>query len=262
MNYKNFYNAWVGYAKGTRQLLLERTVVPASIRPDDFLALTTDAEELERITNNPSISGKYDAEKAGTLSLAIELDGSGNGKVVNHEGRNRAFVAKQSGLERVPLNIIVVNKEGVSFGEIKQFTGQFSPVVVKRFKLWTRDTSLSMSDPLKIGDTRDVAGYSIKSQYNNEIDGLHHFIRKKFNSENALTDLGYEGYANALNKAYTVQDSTGKEYTFAKNRIHPTGPAQQTSLYHINLVPHPVEVHGTLEAANKLTYTIKKKQGE
>jgi len=258
-NYKQFYNSWMGFAKPKRELLLERTVVLAEIKPDDFLALTTDEEELKRIMDAPSIKEPFSAEKAGTLSLAIELDNSGNGKVVDHEGRNRAFAAKQAGLDKVPVNIIVTNKEGASFGEIKQFTAQFTPVVIRRIKLWTRDTSLDMSDPLKVGEGRDISGYSIKSQYDNEIDGLHHFIMKKFHSENALTNLGYDGLPRALTKAYTVVDSSGKTYSFEKNRVHPTGADRKTSLFHINLIPHPVEVHGSLEAANQQTYTIKKK---
>lgn len=258
-NYKNFYNAWQSFAKPKRELLLERTVVPASIKPDDFLALTTDEEELKRIMDTPSIKEPFNAEKAGTLSLAVELDGSGNGKVINHEGRNRAFAAKQAGLDRVPVNIIVTNKEGVSFGEIKQFTGQYTPVIIRRIKLWTRDISLDMSDPLKVGEGRDISGYSIKNQYDNEIDGLHHFIMKRFYNENALTNLKHDGYATALNKAYVITDSSGKTYAFERNRVHPTGQQRTTSLFHINLVPHPVEVHGSLEAANQQTYTIKKK---
>ena len=48
MNYNKFYNVWQGFAKPKRQLLLERTTIPAQIEPDDFLALTTDEEELQR----------------------------------------------------------------------------------------------------------------------------------------------------------------------------------------------------------------------
>lgn len=261
-NYKNFYNAWVGYAKGKRQLLLERTVVPASIRPDDFLALTTDAEELERIKNFPSIKEPFNIEKAGTLSLAIELDDNGSGKVVNHEGRNRAFAAKGAGLERVPLNIIVVNKENVKYNDIREFIGQFTPVVVKRIRLYTRDISLDMTDPLGIGESRDIIGYCIMDKWGTiPKDGIYPFIMGKFHNQNALTDLGYVKYVELLNRVYTFIDSTGKEYKMEKTQINPWKNQPTRGLNYLNLMPHPAEVHGGIEEANRLTYTIKKKQG-
>lgn len=258
-NYKQFYNAWRGFTKPKRELLLERTVVPAAIKPDDFLALTTDAEELKRIQDYPSIKEPFNIEKAGTLSIAVELDGN-RAKVIDHEGRNRAFAAKQAGNERVPLNIIVVNKEGVRFPDIHEFIGQFTPVVVKRIKLYTRDITLDMGDPLGIGESRDFNGYCIMDKWGmTPSDGIYRFIMGKFHNQNGLTDLGYVKFVELLNRVYTFKDSTGKEYTFQKTQINPWKNEPTRGLNYLNLMPHPAEVHGSIEEANKLTYTIKKK---
>ena len=53
-----------------------------------------------------------------------------------------------------------------------------------------------------------------------------------------------------------------KEYTFIKNRMYPHSNQKSGGLLYLNLLPHPIEVHGTLEAANEQTYTIKKKSAE
>lgn len=259
-NYKQFYNSWMGFAKPKRRLLLERTVVPAAIKPDDFLALTTDAAELERITSFPSIKEPFNIEKAGTLSIAVELDPTGRAKVVDHEGRNRAFAAKQAGNERVPLNIIVVNKEGAKFSEINEFVGQFTPVVIKRIKLFTRDVTLDMSDPLGIGESRDIKGYCIMDKWGmTPSDGIYRFIMGKFHNQNGLTDLGYVKFVELLNRVYIFKDSSGKEYRLERTQINPWKNEPTRGLYYLNLMPHPIEVHGSLEEANKVSYIIKKK---
>jgi hypothetical protein len=259
-NYRQFYNAWQGFAKPKRELLLERTVVAAQIEPDDFLTLTTDQEELKRIMSQPSIKEPFDAEKAGVVSLAVELDDSGNAKVVDHEGRNRCYAAKMAGLKKVPLNVIVVNKEGATFGDIKQFTGQYTPVVVKRIKLSTRDATFDTKNPLRIqGDSRDFKGYSIRSKYDNEADGMRFIVQKLYNNDNALQSMGYEKFVEAVNKAYTITDSSGQTYIYARTQLYPHKNEKTRGLIYLNLQPHPVEVHGSIEAANEQTYTIKKK---
>jgi hypothetical protein len=259
-NYKQFYNAWHGFAKPKRQLLLERTTIPAMISPDDFLALTTDAEELERIIKNPSVKGQFDFAKMETNpSLSINIDNTGNGKVIEHEGRNRAYAAKLSDIKKIPVDIIVVNKDGVNFKEIEQLIAQFTPVVVEKYKLWTRDASVKADDPLNIGDSESIQGYSIISQYGNEIAGFHYAVMKKMHKQNLLVDFDYGGAAAVLNKAYVVVDSAGNHYTFEKNRLNPANPSRPASLNRVNLSPHPVQVYGSLETANQQTYTIKKK---
>lgn len=245
------------------RLLLERTIVPAQISPDDFLALTTDANELKRIMTQPSIKEPFDAEKAGTISLSVNLDSSGNAKVIEHEGRNRSFAAKKAGLNKLPLNIIVVNREGTTYGDIKQFIGQMSPVVIPRSHLWTRDATFDTKDPLRIGDERSIKSYIITDKYGiHDSDGLIYFLNKKFNSDNALHNLGFDKFIESLNKSYIVTDSSGKEYTFIKNRMYPHSNQKSGGFLYLNLLPHPIEVHGTLEAANEQTYTIKKKSVE
>ena len=259
-NYNKFYNAWSSFAKPKRQLLLERIIVAAQIRPDDFLALTTDAAELERIMTKPSIKEPYDAEKAGTVSLSVMLDDSGNAKVVEHEGRNRSYAAKQAGEKYIPLNIIVVNKEAATYSDIKQFTGQMSSVVIPRTNLMIRDATFDIADPLRIGDERSIESYIITDKYGiHDSGGLVHFINKKYNNDNALQNLGIDKFIEALNKAYTFTDSSGNEYTYVKNRIYPYANKRSSGLLYKNLNPHPVEVHGSIEAANAQTYTIKKK---
>jgi hypothetical protein len=260
MNYNKFYNAWQKFAK---QLLLERTVVAVQIEPDDFLALTTDQEELKRIMNQPSIKEPFDAEKAGVVSLAVELDDSGNAKVVDHEGRNRSYAAKMAGIKKIPANIIVVNKEGATFGDIRQFKGQFSDVTVQRIKLWTRDATFDPKNPLRIqGDSREFKGYSIRSKYDNETDGMRFLLQKLYNNDNALQSMGYEKFVEAVNKAYTITDSSGQTYTYARTQLYPHKNEKTRGLIYLNLQPHPVEVHGSIEAANEQTYTIKKKSTE
>jgi hypothetical protein len=124
-NYKMFYDAWLGFAKpkkAKRQLLLENTQIAAYIKPEDFLALTTDAEEMESIkrtfanteADSPDIrstrfpanlskdkdplgadkGGKFDIKKFAAESvpyLAVRLDNAGNAKVFRHEGRHRCY---------------------------------------------------------------------------------------------------------------------------------------------------------------------------
>lgn len=259
-NYNKFYNVWTSFAKPKRQLLLERTIVAAQIKPDDFLALTTDAAELERIMTKPSIKEPFDAEKAGTVSLSVKLDPSGNAKVIEHEGRNRSFAAKQAGEKYIPLNIIVVDKEGATYSDIKQFTGQMSPVIVPRINLMMRDATFDIKDPLRIGNERSIESYLIADKYGIHYSGgLVHFVDKKYNNDNALLNLGLDKFIEALNKAYTFTDSSGNEYTYVKNRLYPYDNKRSSGLFYKNLNPHPVEVHGSLEAANAQTYTIKKK---
>ena len=259
--YKQFYNAWQSFAKPKRELLVERTIIPAGIKPDDFLSLTTDAEELKRIQDYPSIKEPFNIEKAGTLSLAIELDDTGRGKVVNHEGRNRAFAAKQAGNERVPLNIIVVNKEGTKFQDLQEFIGQFTPVVVKINRLIGRNTKFDITDPLGIGESRDILGYCLMDKWGLiPKDGIYQFIMNKFNNQNALTDLGYIKYVELLNRVYNFKDSSGKEYTLIRNQINPWKNELTRGSNYINFTPHPYEVHGSAEEANKLIYTIQKKK--
>ena len=264
--YKSFYNAWQGFAKPKRQLLLERTIIPAHITPDDFLALTTDEEEMDILINHPSIKEPFDAEKAGTVTLAVRLANDGTAKVIDHEGRNRSYAAKKAGIKSIPLNIIVVDKDGASYDDIAQFKAQFTPTIVQKTDMSARavqDISLDdkkVDDPLKIGESRDFKSYIITDKY-----GIHHsggiifFLEKKYNNDNALHNLGFNNFIELINKTYSITDSSGRVYNFVKNRMYQYDNKKSGGLYYMNFEPHPVEVYGTLEAANEQTYTLKKK---
>ena len=123
-----------------------------------------------------------------------------------------------------------------------------------------RDTTFDISDPLRIGDSRAIKHYLITDKYGiHHTDGLIYFLDKKFNNDNALHNLGFDKFIEALNKSYIVIDSSGKEYTFVKNRMYPHSNQRSGGYLYLNLLPHPIEVYGSLEAANEQTYTFKKK---
>jgi hypothetical protein len=286
MNYKNFYNAWQGFAKPKRQLLVERTEIPAHIKPEDFLALTADAAEMEKIkksfaktrpdspeiVNDRFTNNIFNPEHIGTVSLSVNIDPAGNAKVINHEGRHRCYavilynekvkkkIIDGQPIEKVNLDIIVPDKEGAKIGDIKQFTSAITSAVVSRFKVFPRDVTFDEKNPLRLkDDSMDFTGYSFKNKYDFESDGFRFRLQKMYNNDNALRDKGYDGFVKAVNDAYTITDSSGNTYELAKTLLYPDKNERTRGLIYLNLQPHPVAVHGSIEAANKQTYTIKKK---
>jgi hypothetical protein len=97
-NYKQFYNAWQGFAKPKRQLLLERVELPVKFYVGDYLRLTTNSELLNAIKDDifakKRIKGDFDPKEAGEIQLSVDLDDTGNAQVVYHEGRHRALALK------------------------------------------------------------------------------------------------------------------------------------------------------------------------
>lgn len=109
-NYKHLYNAWLGFAKPKRQLLLERVEVPVKLYIGSYLKLTTDDELMQSIKDDTfkqsRIKGDFEQAKAGEISLSVNIDDSGNAQVVDHEGRHRAYALKISTMKKSISSIV------------------------------------------------------------------------------------------------------------------------------------------------------------
>jgi hypothetical protein len=78
------------------------------ITPEEFLSLTTTPEEYERLAKNYNayLKGSYDPFKlAKEVNEEPYLVIDNNGKVINHEGRNRAYILKQKKINSYEVNI-------------------------------------------------------------------------------------------------------------------------------------------------------------
>lgn len=266
MNYNRFYNSWKNYTQSTRQLLLEaESTVHIRLNPADFLKLTTTAEDMQRISNRPSFSEPYDPIKAGSLSLAINLDDMGIGKVREHEGRNRAYKAIEAGLTSVPVQILVLNRKA-SINDINELEGQFSSnVAVDRSAFAERELKVDANDPLGIGASKSIEGYDIVLDWDQRA-GIKAYINDRYNKEPAFQVNGRVAFINnVLNKLYGVNDNTGQEYIFANSanlRINKeTGELTRSGLLDINLNPNPLTLitPPNLDEINARVFTIYKR---
>ena len=75
--------------------------------PQEYLSLTTkDAEHQKRIADESQKLGGFDIKKFQAEHLPY-LDVNEKGKVVDHEGRHRAYLLQQAGVKRFPVVISV-----------------------------------------------------------------------------------------------------------------------------------------------------------
>lgn len=75
--------------------------VVVSMTPDDFLYLTPEDPSIE---NRAASYGEFDANQY-TSDWLPHLDIDKSGKVLDHEGRARMYMAKQSGVKIMPVLI-------------------------------------------------------------------------------------------------------------------------------------------------------------
>jgi hypothetical protein len=257
-NYRQFYNAWQGFAKPKRELLLEEISISAKISPDDFLALTTDAEELKQIMDKPSVQTPFDpnyGDSKFVAQLVVNLDNNGNAFVSSHDGRNRSYSAKLAGLQQVPLLIKILNKDKAGFKDIKQLIGEFNKSVKIPIEQLTAHQEVE-SDPIGIGESVTVKGYFIVDGF--ETRGIQPLLKKAYLSNSKFSTVDYGVYAQTINDAYTITDDSGKQYVVEKTLEFPD-LSRRTSKNQFNLSPHPVKEYGNIEMANEKNYTIKKK---
>jgi len=89
--------------------VLFKTSFVKRIPIDDYLKLTTPSDKaIKNITTTPRIKsyGKFDVKKAidkDSIGPFLQIDEAG--KVVGHEGRTRAILAKQAGAKTMPVEI-------------------------------------------------------------------------------------------------------------------------------------------------------------
>lgn len=263
IKFNKLYESWQRYTRGAGLLLEAEMSLYIEMNPADFLKLTTTAEDMERIIKNPSISEPFDTIKAGTLSLAIELDDMGIGKVREHEGRNRSFKAIQAGLNKVPVQLMILNRKA-SLGEIKALQGQFSDVKVNASKFSEKKLTVNADDPLGIGAGKDIKGYEIKVDWAT-IEGIKGYLNTRYNKEPAFQQDGKAAFAdNILNKYYKVIDDTGQQYSFANSpsmQVDASGKVAKTGLLALNLVPHPLTLMASpnMDELNNRTFKLIKR---
>lgn len=243
INFNRLYESWQRYTQGNKRLLLEAEMsLYVEMNPADFLKLTTTTEDMERISKKPSISEPYDPIKAGTLSLAIELDDMGIGKVREHEGRNRSYKAIQAGLNKVPVQLMVLNRKA-SLSDIKALQGQFSDIKVSASRFSEKKLAVNADDPLGIGSGKEIKGYEVKIDWAT-ITGIKGYLNDRYNKEPAFQQDGKTGFVEKiLNKFYKAVDDTGQEYSFANSpsmTVDDAGKIARTGLLALNLVPHPL----------------------
>ena len=106
--------------------VLFKTSFVKRIPIDDYLKLTTPSDKaIKNITTTPRIKsyGNFDVKKAtGKDSIGPFLQIDEAGKVVGHEGRTRAILAKQAGAKTMPVEIKLqrYSKDKKDFEEIAQ----------------------------------------------------------------------------------------------------------------------------------------------
>jgi hypothetical protein len=271
-NYKQFYNAWKGFTKPKRELLLEENgslIVIEKMDPRDFLELTTDPETYQSLINKPTIKTPYKKSMAGTLSLVVELESDGFAKVKSHEGRNRSVAAIKAG---VPVTVqVTVTNANVSLKQIEGFVGQLKNVNIYTDDIINNGQKLKdvpdedADNPLDIQASRDFVGYRAKPFSIGENEKLYNYLnfRSTHDPTAKKMKMTKAQFAERLNALYTVSDDQGMDYTFAfvdNVYYHPeTKEKMRTGMKWINLVPHPFEVYGSEESANLRVYTVKKK---
>lgn len=106
--------------------VLFKTSFVKRIPIDDYLKLTTPSDKaIKNITTTPRIKsyGKFDVKKAidkDSIGPFLQIDEAG--KVVGHEGRTRAILAKQAGAKTMPVEIKLqrYSQDKKDFEEIAQ----------------------------------------------------------------------------------------------------------------------------------------------
>ena len=106
--------------------VLFKTSFVKRIPIDDYLKLTTPSDKaIKNITTTPRIKsyGNFDVKKAtdkNSIGPFLQIDEAG--KVVGHEGRTRAILAKQAGAKTMPVEIKLqrYSKNKKDFEEIAQ----------------------------------------------------------------------------------------------------------------------------------------------
>jgi len=116
----------------------------------DYLKLTTDEETRQYLSKRFEIEGMdFYPARAGDLFIAVRND-----KVVNHEGRNRAYAnIKKNGPDAE--NDVLITIENGRYDDLTYLNGQLEDDVyvnVKNFKIISRNIEDQVSNFLYFGD--------------------------------------------------------------------------------------------------------------
>ena len=191
------------------KLIVENSIsLSGKMSPGDFLLLTTTGEErdLEEIEARANLLGDWESAKAGKLSLVVEIP---SGKVKEHEGRARAFLAKKEEIAFIPVEFSFIDEAGKQqmvdrtdkIHEfpvrhiISQFRSEFdriSRVQIVLDKLGEKDI-----DPLKLGEGGFISA-PVK-----EIERIIDRAASRWMRKNR--DKTLDDYAEEINNLYSFE---------------------------------------------------------
>lgn len=172
-----------------KKAILGRKTLPKTMSDEQTLAVNLLLGGLNFI--NPASDGqkwgKYDPEKSGTTSLSVELSGN-EGKIVNHEGRNRSVYLWMK--DELKTNVLI-SFFGGTVDTIAQMPSVLIPQFESRYKVFKQNLSPAKE---KDGNFRTVEGFMHfwnDKRFNKGSLGIDEFI-KKFNDENHIEVAGQE----------------------------------------------------------------------
>ena len=203
--------------------------VTVRMKASDYLKLTTDEETRDYLKKRFEIEGMdYFPTRAGDLFLAVRND-----KVVNHEGRNRAYAnIKKNGPDAE--NIVLITIENGRYNDLTYLRGQLEDdvyVSVKNFKVVQANVEDQVSNFLDFGDepvkfkalVYPPNPYMPEGRVKPGFEEFLQFVEDKYapyasnyrklnNIENFTGEQRnefYKNYIDQINNDYIISDSEG-----------------------------------------------------
>lgn len=203
--------------------------ITVRMKASDYLKLTTDEETRDYLKKRFEIEGMdYFPTRAGDLFLAVRND-----KVVNHEGRNRAYAnIKKNGPDAE--NIVLITIENGRYDDLTYLQGQLEDEVyvnVKNFKVVQANVEDQVSNFLDFGDepvkfkalVYPPNPYMPEERVKPGFEEFLQFVEDKYapyasnyrklnNIENFTGEQRnefYKNYIDQINNNYIISDSEG-----------------------------------------------------
>jgi hypothetical protein len=203
--------------------------VLVKMKASDYLKLTTDEQTRQYLKKRFEIEGMdYFPTRAGDLFLAVRND-----KVVNHEGRNRAYAnIKKNGPDAE--NIVLITIENNRYDDLTRLRGQLEDdayVDVENFKVIQANVEDQVSNFLNFGDepvnfkalVYPPNPYMPEERVKPGFEEFLQFVEDKYapyasnyrklnNIENFTGEQRnefYKNYIDQINNDYIISDSEG-----------------------------------------------------
>lgn len=172
-----------------KKIILGRKTIPKTMSESDTLAVNLLLGGLNFLSPSKDASswGQYDPEKSGALSLSITVQGD-EGKVVNHEGRNRSVYLMMKGEQTVNVNLFFINK---TLKLVDDIPNTFIPQFTSNYKVFKQNIKSAKGDNSNFKTVEGFMHFWNDKRYNKGDVSIDDFI-KKWNDENLVEVAGEE----------------------------------------------------------------------